>query len=91
MDDGRATGSLWRENTQEELETAFDAVASPIHWKNEIDCEISNDAMDAVGGWELVYRGVIHFTGTVPTRELGLNDVWRVRAIGYAAGPCGDH
>jgi hypothetical protein len=63
----------------------FAKVANPKDWKAPIDGYVPAKAdLDAVTD------AVVHFTGTVPTFTM-TRFGWKVEAIGYRAGPCGDH
>jgi len=76
--------------TQEELQAAFTKVQDKEHWKNPI-----NAVVDASENLHLIREAVIHFTATVPTFDIlkvtEEGTKVAVRAIGYQAGPAGDH
>ena len=79
--------------TQTQLDHAFEAVANPSDWRAPIDITLDvMGALEAAGGWAVVREAIQHFTATVPTIVYGLGArSARIRAIGYRAGPAGDH
>ena len=70
--------------TQDQLSDAFDLVAPKTHWKDPINAVVKADAV------LVVVAAIRHFTGTDATISLyGAHAL--VTAMGYRAGPCGDH
>lgn len=66
-------------------EAYFNLVAPTTHWKDRIDAVVPNGI-----SLDTIKDAVVHFTGTVPTFT-PVAAGYRVQAIGYRAGPCGDH
>lgn len=79
------------EQMQARLDRAFKLVQPKSHWKDAVDATVHLDTLGtAQVSLEDIRAAVVHFTGTVPTLKLE-NGACRVTAIGYRAGPCGDH
>lgn len=67
---------------------AFRRVASPTHWKDPIECEITvTDRAEL----DLIVDAVIYFTATIPDVEQLSETRYRISADGYTMGPAGDH
>lgn len=85
------------EEKQTRMARAFKLVEPATHWKDPIDaCFTPRQLIENAVTLNDVYESVIHFTGTVPTITLVFPAVkdspgYSVKAIGYRAGPCGDH
>lgn len=85
-------GSETYEVMQARLTKAFDLVCDHGDWKRPIDALVFDMDLDAVGlTVEDVREAVIHFTATVPVVRHPSFACWRFTAIGYRAGPAGDH
>jgi len=66
------------------LRFAFAQIQNPTDWKAPIDCIVPFATAS-------VYHEAIEFiTGTTPTSERAPGGAFRLQAVGYRAGPCGD-
>jgi hypothetical protein len=66
------------------LDRAFKGVQSKDHWKSAIDAWLTDDELEALGGWDVVKDAIVHFAGGGASRERGIG-AWRVEAPGYWA------
>lgn len=77
--------------SQDELGAAFDRVADPRDWRAPINAVIAPDRRT------ITACAIVHFTATKPRfTPLGnpgssAPKMLLVRALGYRAGPAGDH
>lgn len=94
IDSGTAEWLAKQNDLQPQREAIFKTVAASTHWKDPIDTVVSvGESLDAIRD------AIIHFTGTAPTfTPVSVSEPnctrltgYRVQAIGYRAGPCGDH
>lgn len=80
------------EKQQLRLNAAFKRVQPATHWKDRIDATITLDPVDPESDKQMIELAVIHFTGTIANiNPVKNSNLWRVRAVGYRLGPCGDH
>ena len=76
---------MFEKYNQQQLDAAFKLVQPKTHWKDRIKAKIKHEDQD------IVMDAVIHFTGTVPSFKKNKDGTLTVTALGYRAGPCGDH
>jgi hypothetical protein len=67
------------------LRLAFNAVCNPNDWKAPVDAIVPFEAAS------MYYDAIVFVTGTTPKSERTVDGNMRLMAIGYRAGPCGDH
>jgi hypothetical protein len=67
------------------MQDLFDQLCNPKDWKAPVDCTVPV----SVAG--LAHEAIIFMTGTVPNSERQPGGLFRLTAVGYRAGPCGDH
>ena len=66
----------------------FDSLADDNDWRGPIDVIVSLEALEAMGGLDLIRSAVEFYTATRPTFEYDLpGDSVHIRAKGYRAGP----
>lgn len=62
---------------------AFDQVCDPNDWKGPIDCVVPYEVAN-------IYMQAIEFmTGVKPAGSMTETGMYRLRCVGYRAGPCG--
>lgn len=71
------------------LRPAFDAVTDPKDWRGPIDCVLSPERLEALGGQTTIREAIVHYTSTLPRFELRSDGALRVIADGYRNGPAG--
>lgn len=80
------TPRLFNGYTYEQLQAAFNQVANPDDWKDEILATMPGECVN------LVVEAIKFFTATNPTVKLNTETMtYIVHSIGYRAGPAGDH
>ncbi len=67
------------------LRLAFGAVCNPLDWKAPVDAIVPFESAS------MYYDAIVFVTGTTPKSERVADGNMRLMAIGYRAGPCGDH
>ncbi len=71
------------EYTRGQLADALDLVADREHWKNPIDCNVTEAQIDSVGGWAVLAEAVAFFTGSQLHRMRTTGERINVQAAGY--------
>lgn len=81
------------------MTVAFDAICDPADWRAPIDVTLTIARADELGGPYTIREAILHFTGTYATFAFEINgekentkdpnNVVRVEAPGYRAGPAG--
>jgi hypothetical protein len=67
------------------LRFAFAQIQNPDDWKGPIDCIVPFAAAATY------VEAITFMTGVAPTSERSGYNSFRLKCVGYSAGPCGDH
>lgn len=67
------------------LRLAFAQIHNPADWKAPIDCIVPFAAAATY------MEAILFMTGVAPISERSGYNSYRLKCVGYRAGPCGDH